>query len=128
MDPVSDEWTAFVTVPEKSISPAKSLPMNVELVGEKSEIHTEHIMAEEGNEVLRIENTKLKENEDGALFEMDLESVENKVSVDNSSKDVAILQESTQHNETLTLEHKSMLGSDQIIVQKSEVTSKHVLR
>ena len=129
LDPASDEWTTFVTVSEKSLSPAKSLPVNVVNVGEEK-TETQHILTNNANETSKTNyDVKLKETGDGIVFEMDLEQpVENEVSCANFSNDGSILQESAQCAQASPSESASMLDPDQTDIQKHDVTPKHVLR
>ena len=130
LDPTSDEWTTFVTVSEKSLSPRKTFPVNFQPGEEKIQTHSHHIMTNNGNEPSNSNyDVTLKEKEDGIVFEMDLlEPVENEVSCANSSNDGSVLQESTEHDQTLPSESTSMLDPDQTVIQKHDVTPKHVLR
>ena len=96
-------------MPEKLISPSKSLLVNV--------VH--------------------KENEDGTLFDMDLEPVENRnpsheatypTKESSPSKKDKIPQESINHTQKSPTETDLDTDNDQISAHKSEPISKHVLR
>ena len=137
MDPLSDEWTTFLTMPEKLITPSKSLPVNV--------IHTDQLDTERQDAMTDLEHDqrdltipKVRENEDGILFEMDFDSVENRnVSHENAdpTKDISpsfekdeILKESMSHIRKSPAESNQNIDNDQSATEMAEPISKHVLR
>ena len=135
LDPMSDEWTTFLTVPERSITPSKAVPQHIQETSE--DIFTSHIMKNDDQpEVIDFKGEKLNEGEGETFFEMDLEPYEIKASckdtptVDSSTStnDDEILEESTLQIETMPSESLSVPENDQIMVQTSEAISKHVLR
>ena len=137
MDPLSDEWTTFLTMPEKLITPSKSFPVNA--------IHTDQLETERKDEMtdlehdkLELTSPKLRENEDGILFEMDFDSVENRnASHENTdpTKDISssfqkeeILRESICHTQKSPAESNQNIENDQSANEMAEPISKHVLR
>ena len=137
LDPLSDEWTTFLTMPEKLITPSKSLPVNV--------IHTDQLDTERQDAMTDLEHDqrdltipKVRENEDGILFEMDFDSVENRnVSHENTdpTKDISsslkkdeILRESISHTQKSPAESDQNIDNDQSATEMAEPISKHVLR
>ena len=134
LDPLSDEWTTFVTMPEKLITPSKSLPVNV-IHAEQLDSDRQDIIKDVDREATNHAAPKMRENEDGTLFEMDLEPVENRAPSDVvtdpiqemiSSQDDQILKESSTH--TPETECNLVADEDQTSTQKCESISKHVLR
>jgi len=136
LDPLSDEWTTFLTMPEKLITPSKSLPVNV--------IHTDQLDTERQDAMTDLEPDqrdltipKVRENEDGILFEMDFDSVENRnVSHENTdpTKDISssfkkdeILRESMSHTQKSPAERNQNIDHDQSATEMAEPISKHVL-
>ena len=137
LDPASDEWTTFVTVPEKSINSTKSLPLDVQMAEGTNETHTQHITINNLDQMVISKNTNEKENDDGIFFEMDLEPVENKVpSVDETRRvennpslnDNEIIQEANDNTPKASVECTTSLTEEQIVVRKNETISKHVVR
>ena len=138
MDPDSDEWTTFVTVPERSISPSTAVPLHVQEVSydDSADTFTQHIMKNNETEFITFEHTKVNESEDGTLFEMDLEPYEIKAScgdtitVDSSTStnNDEILEESTARTDITSSECTAVSEHDQRMLHKTEAISKHVLR
>jgi hypothetical protein len=134
LDPASDEWTTFVTVPEKSISPTKS-SLSLNVLKTENGTHDQYITTNNEDQSVNLKNTNRNENEDGIFFEMDLEPLENKepggetLHVENipSPYDSEILQESTGNTLTSSSEDTTLLSHEHIVVQKNEAISKHVL-
>ena len=136
LDPLSDEWTTFMTMPEKLITPSKSLPVNV--------IHAEPLDTERQNarndldhEETDLASPSARKDEDGTLFEMDIDSVENRTkSLEDTdpTKDSSslsgdkILKESISYTQKSQAESKPHTDNDQISAQIAEPISKHVLR
>lgn len=134
LDPASDEWTTFVTVPEKSISLTKSSSLDVQITERKNETHTQHITTNNHEQIVNSKNTNVKESDDGTFFEMDLEHVETKRLVDDTLhvetplKDNEILQEGNENTLKASLECTTLLTEEKIMVQKNEGISRHVVR
>ena len=124
-------------MPEKLITPSKSLPVNV--------IHTDQLEIERQDDMTHLEHDqrdltipKARENDDGILFEMDFDSVENRnASHENTdpTKDISssfkkdeILRESISHNQKSPTESDQNIDNDQSATEMAEPISKHVLR
>ena len=73
LDPVTDEWTTFVTVPEKSIIRAKNMPLNVDLAESTIELKGKDTEKIGTPEARTNEGTNDKNMEESPLFEMDMD-------------------------------------------------------
>ena len=136
LDPLSDEWTTFMTMPEKLITPSKSLPVNV-IHAEPLDTERQNAENEMNHEETDLASPSVKKDEDGTLFEMDLDSVENRTTSpeetdptkdSSSSSGYKILKESSSYTQKSQAECKLYTDNDQISAQISEPISKHVLR
>ena len=124
MDPVTDEWTTFVTVPEKSIIQAKNLPLNVDLAESTIELKakdTENIGTPEAR---TNEGTNDKDMEESPLFEMDMDPNACNQSVSDTMHE--------KHN-IVTRDEGTFTEQDRCkdpitFDDKSDAVSKHVLR
>ena len=74
LDPVTDEWTTFVTVPEKSIIRAKNMPLNVDLAETTIETKEKNTENNVMLETRMNKGTNDKDVEESPLFEMDEEA------------------------------------------------------
>ena len=136
MDPLSDEWTTFLTMPEKLITPSKSALVNV-IQAEQLDSDREDVVKDIDHDGANLTTLQIKENEDGTLFEMDLGPVENRALSDIvtdptkktfPSNDDEILKESSGYTPTTPTECNLKTDEDQTDAQNCQPISKHVLR
>ena len=124
LDPVTDEWTTFVTVPEKSISRSKNIPLNVDLAETTIETNEEDTKKNVMLETRMNEGTNNKDIEESPLFEMDEEA--------NTSSQLGNGVIHEKHN-VATSDERIIQGkygcNDPITANdKIDVVSRHVLR
>ena len=124
LDPVTDEWTTFVTVPEKSISRSKNMPLNVDLAETTIEIKGKDTERNIMLEARMNKGTNDKDIEESSLFEMDEEA-----NTMNPSGNGVIHE---KHNEATSDERiiQGKYGSNDPITanDKIDAVSRHVLR
>ena len=124
LDPVTDEWTTFVTVPEKSIIRAKNMPLNVDLAESTIELKGKDAEKIGTPEARTNEGPNDKNREEYPLFEMDMDPNASNQSV----------------SDTMHEKHNAITSGDGTITEQdqrkdpikfddtTDAVSKHVLR
>ena len=124
LDPVTDEWTTFVTVPEKSINRSKNMPLNVDLAETTIETNEEDTEKNVMLETRMNEGTNDKDIEESPLFEMDEEA--------NTSNQAGNGVIHEKHNVAMSDEGiiQGKYGCNDLITANDQinVVSRHVLR